>query len=411
MKKSFLQILVILSVACLINCSEDDGPATRNQLPTPATFTIHDFGNAGDAKDLYVSFLKIPTESEVDNYQLILTKEGNSTGMNISAAASLNEDRKLIIAKTGFAIKQSISSQFLDSDGDPIVNGQSYNAFIYAQPTVPETLGSITSAVAITLEDQPYYEVTTLTTLPGMEALSYSPEGYLMIPGSQTNLYRVNTITGRHTTFDSGLNWPLGGGYDQNDGTYYAAMYGGGQVVRYDLDGTKSTIASGLQGPIGIVKDRDDNLYVANYDGNYISKIAPDGSKSVFADNRAGLINGPDGLVLVGSQLYSINFNDSRILKISSTGVVSLFATLPGTLTGYIAHIDGHFYVPSISERKVFKIDMNGNHQVFAGAGPDGGNDGPAMLATFSTPNGIAIGGDTIFVGDNNKVRMILKRE
>lgn len=235
MKKSFIQILVILSVTCLINCSEDDGPAPRNQLPVPATFTIHDFGNAGDAKDLYVSFLKIPTESEVDNYQLILTKEGNSTGMNISTAASLSEDSKLIIEKTGFAIKQSITSQFLDTDGDPIVNGQGYNAYIYAKPTVPEALGSITSAVAITLEDQPYYEVTTLTTLPGMEALSYSPEGYLMIPGSQTALYRVNTATGRYTTFDSGLSWPLGGGYDQNDGTYYAAMYGGGQVVRLSL--------------------------------------------------------------------------------------------------------------------------------------------------------------------------------
>lgn len=410
MKKQAVLIYAILICIPIFSCSEDDGPGAPKQLSKPGAFSIQDFGNSGNGLDLYISFLRLPAEDEVQNYNLILAKEGTTT-IDLSIAESLGSDRMFTIPTTGFSIKQQITSSFSDLDGDPITNDQAYNTYLYTRPNTETRQGSLTAGISIKLEDKPYYEVKTLTSLPGMEALSYSPEGYLMIPGSKTTLYRVDVSTGNYSIFDSGLSWPLGGGYDADDGSYYASMYGGGQVIKYTTNGEKTVIASGLSGPTGIVPDGNGNLYVANYDGGYISKITTDGNKTIFANNSSGLINGPDGLVLVGSQLYSINFLDGKILKISSTGDVSLFATVPGTITGYIAYSDGHFYVPSLSERKLFKIDMNGNVEAIAGLGSDGLVDGPAGLATFSTPNGVAIAGDTIFVGDNKRIRMVIKHD
>lgn len=405
---SFIYTLLILIL--LLNCSDDDGASAPDELPIPGGIQILDFANQGDGRDLFITFLRVPEEDKVESYHLMLAKEG-SPEPDIETARSLSPNDMFTIAKTGFAIKQQIPTQFSDLDGDPVSNDQAYTAYLYTKSNTVAFNGSLSRGIAIKLEDKPYFEVKTLVTLPGVEAISYSPEGFLMMPGTQTSLYRVDLSTSTYSIFDSGLNWPLGGGYDPKDGSYYAAMYGGGQVIKYSANGEKSIITSGLQGPTGIVSNADGSLYVANYDGGYISKVYPDGSKTVLANNSSGLINGPDGLVLVGSQLYSINFLDGRILKISSTGEVSLFTTLPGTLTGYIAHANGYFYVPSPSERKLYKIDMNGNFESIAGLGSDGLVDGPAPLASFSAPNGVAVKGDTVFVGDNQRIRMVIRHD
>lgn len=410
MKNQTLLIITLLILVPFLSCSGDDGATAPDELPVPGGIQILDFGNQGDSRDLFLTFLRVPEEDNVESYHLMLTKEGSPTP-DIETVQSLSANNMFTIAKTGFAIKQQITTQFSDLDGDPVSNDQAYTAYLYTKSNTEAFNGSLSRGMAITLEDKPYFEVKTLVTLPGVEAISYSSEGFIMGPGSRTSLYRIDLSTGNYSVFDSGLNWPLGGGYDPKDGSYYAAMYGGGQVIKYSANGEKSIITSGLQGPTGIVSNADGSLYVANYDGGYISKVNPDGSKTVFANNSSGLINGPDGLVLVGSQLYSINFLDGRILKISSTGEVSLFTTLPGTITGYIAYADGHFYVPSPSERKLYKIDLNGNFESIAGLGSDGLVDGPAPLATFSTPNGVAVKGDTVFVGDNRRIRMVIRHD
>ncbi|MCE7992208.1 MAG: hypothetical protein HEP71_09520 [Roseivirga sp.] len=410
MKNQTVLIYTLLTIIPFLSCSGDDGPVAPEQLPVPGGIQILDYGNRGDGRDLFISFLRVPEEDKVKSYHLILVKEG-STAPDIETAPSLNADKMFTITKTGFAIEEQVSRQFSDLDGDPVRNDQPYTAYLYTESNTDAFQGSLSSGTQVTLKDTDYYEVRTLITLPGLEAISYSPEGFLMMPGSRTSLYRVDLSTSTYRVFDSNLNWPLGGGYDINDGVYYASLYGGGQILKYTHDGESTVIATGLQGPTGIVSDGNGNLFVANYDGGYISKIDSDGQKTIFANNSSGLINGPDGLVLVGNQLYSINFLDGRILKISSTGEVSLFTTLPGTTTGYIGYAGGYFYVPSLSERKLFKIDMNGNFESIAGLGADGFIDGPAPLARFSTPNGVAIKGDTVFVGDNGRIRMVIRHD
>lgn len=392
------------------SCRSDDNAApTLQSLDSPNGIIVLDYGNEGNGRDIYITFEMPGSEDEVMNYNLILSKTG--TVLSYSEATSLPEDRMYSIEKTGSVINHQVQADFKDSDGDVIQNDQSYSAYILTTSNTEDKLGSLSAGRIIQLKDIPYYEVKTLgnTSYPYMEALSYQ-DGYIMAPG-EGNIYKVDVATGQYEIFDTGLPGPLGGGFDPHDGSYYGAMYSGGYVVKYQPDGTNAVFATEMIGPIGIAVDNDKNVYISNFDANFISKVTPDGTKTVFSNNSSGLINGPDGLVMAKGSLYSINFWDSRILKISSSGQPSLLATLPGTGNGYMAYADNFFFATSYTERKIYRIDMSGNYELIAGTGHSSTKDGPAELASFKNPNGIAIAGDTLFVGDEAKIRMVIKHE
>lgn len=407
-KLSALLKACVLSIL-IMGCGSDDpsGPTTV-ALRSPLQFSLTDNGNAGNSRDLYLKFKNITDEIHVQNYNLVLVKSG-SPALTVETAEALDDAQLATIDKTGFAFSKQLDQDFVDTDGDAIVNDRTYNAYLFTHSNAQEFISSLSLPIDITLKEEDYYEVKMLSTTKG-EAISYHPNGYLIIPGEQNSLFKVNIQTGVSEVLDSGLPWPLGGGFDLSTNTYYAAYYSSGHVYAYTQNGDKSLLDSGFSGPIGIAVDADHNIYVGNYDGNYISKITPQGANSVFATSQ-GLINGPDGLVFAKGELYAINFKDSRIMKISSNGVASLFATLPGTITGYIAYQDDHFYVASISTKKIFKIDMSGNYETIAGTGESGEINGPAALAQFEAPNGIAIAGDTIFVSDASGIRMIIRHD
>src|SRR5947209_5602548 len=57
-------------------------------------------------------------------------------------------------------------------------------------------------------------------------------------------------------------------------------IYPGGTIAKFTASGVGSIFASGLNGPAGMVLDREGNLYVANYLSNTIEKITPTGVHS-----------------------------------------------------------------------------------------------------------------------------------
>ncbi len=410
--KKFVQLAMALCLLFIANsCKTDDNDQAQPMIETidsPDGITIIDHGNQGNGTDIYVSFQRSGNENEVRNYHLILAKTGSD--LSYSEAAALQDDRMYVIEPTGDLIEQQVQNDFKDFEGDAIRNDQSYNAYILTTSNTENMIGSLSNSIRIELKDIPYYEVQTLSTYPGMEALSYH-QGVIIMPAVGNRLLKVDVETGAYTVLDTNEGWPLGGGFDPYDGSYFGAMYGGGEVLKYDMDGNHVVFADELVGPIGIAVDQGRNVYITNFDGNFISKVTPEGKKTVFANNSLGLINGPDGLVIAEGSLYAINFYDSRILKISSEGEPSLFATLPGTGNGYITYADNFFYAPSYTERKVYRIDRNGRHEVLAGNGENFSKDGPASLASFKSPNGITTDGNIIFVGDDNKIRTIIKHE
>jgi len=64
---------------------------------------------------------------------------------------------------------------------------------------------------------------------------------------------------------------------------------GGGTVERIAQDGTRSTVLEGIASPAGIAIDATGAVFASSYSGDYIVRIAPDGTQTRVESNKAGL--------------------------------------------------------------------------------------------------------------------------
>lgn len=197
-----------------------------------------------------------------------------------------------------------------------------------------------------------------------------------------------------------------------------------------------------FNGPWSIARSINGNFYVADAGNNVIRKITPSGIVSTLAgdgnpgwrdgDSTAAEFNGSTGVCVDDSEnVYVADFNNQRIRRISSKGVVT---TIAGTGdTGYVdgpglqskfnyprgITIDhkGNLYVGDSWNHRIRKIAPDGTVSTFAGGGTARGVqvagalvDGPDSTARFYTPCGVAADASgNIFVADayNHRIRKI----
>lgn len=256
--------------------------------------------------------------------------------------------------------------------------------------------------------------------------------------------WEVSTIGQSSTGLDDGMVLDA-------TGNLYISQYQGTVVRRLTPDGAVSVYASDFDTPNGLAIDTTGNLYVANNSGGRISKVAPDGivtqnfitgilNPSGLVFNTAGdtlyishyasseisrvaladpsnvttwvsgsPLDGPIGMVFdADNNLYVGNFNDGRIFKISPDGTMTELGSIQAFL-GFLTLSNGYLYATSYSTNKVYRLPLNGSSmEVIAGTGATGHDDGPATLATFDGPNGIAstASGDTLYVSEFNSGRL-----
>lgn len=414
MRQTIKLLLASMLIVSTLNCSGDDSgeSAPRVTIDAVGQLAVIDYGNEGDARDLFIHFVPPMDEQHIEEYNLVLVRTGSSTQITNDMTKTLSPDRYYTIAKTGQAIREQVGATFLDADGDAIVPDQVYNAFVFSRASDETIAGRISTRIFVELKDQPYYEVKTWLTFQGMEAISYYPPGnYFIGPSANGTLAKIDLATKTVSQFASGLATPYGGGFDPATGTYYASNFDSGQVWGYDTEGNRTVVRTGLNGPTGIAVDREGSIYVNNYWSSTITKITSEGQSSVFSNNTSRLIKGPDGIIFAGEQLYCINFDNSDILKVSDAGEVTLFARLPGAEMGYLAYGDGSLYAASLSEKKIFRINQNGQHEAIAGNGVAAMIDGPAPLSSFNNPNGIAFVEGVVYVGDGSTIRTIVRHD
>lgn len=250
----------------------------------------------------------------------------------------------------------------------------------------------------------------TVTTLPGQwdasGGLSMGPDGYLYMAdfgpklnqGNGDTVYRIST-TGDSEVFVTGADGASGNGFD-SAGNLYQSNIRGGVVWKIDRDGSHTVVATDIISPTGVGVDSRGNLFVASCRGP-IHRIAPDGSSSTFL--RHELLKCPNGLTLDDEDnLYTANFNDGALVKITPDGVASLFATIPGKNNGHIAFANNRLYVVARGGHQIYEVALDGAIRLLAGSGGRGKSDGDALSASFSIPNGIAASttGDTLYVND-----------
>ena len=221
-----------------------------------------------------------------------------------------------------------------------------------------------------------------------------------------------------------------------------SAVAGNGQKA-YAGDGAKAVDAS-LSMPHEIQFDADGHLYIVERDNHAVRRVdATTGVISTFAGtgtpgfsgdggpaNRARL-RAPHSVVVDRNRhrLLICDIGNSRIRQVDlATGVIDTFAgtgergptpdgaLLDGTpLNGprSIALDDaGNLYLALREGNAIYRVDMSARtlHHV-AGTGAQGysGDGGPARVATFAGPKGLAWARDALYVADteNHAVRRI----
>jgi sugar lactone lactonase YvrE len=227
------------------------------------------------------------------------------------------------------------------------------------------------------------------------------------------------------------------------DGTVYVADQSD-LSVRKISSRQVTTLAGGVSGykdstgtaakfnsPMGVAVDRAGDVYVADPNNHVVRKIDPAAVVTTFAGSGIdGYQDGPGATaqfytpygVAVDSSgnVYVADYVDSRIRKISPTGVVSnlagngISAYMEGTgssaefnqPTGVAADRSGNVYVADKFNERIRKISPAGVVTTLAG-GTKGYVDSTGAAAQFNNPTGVAVdSAGNVYVADEGNYRI-----
>ena len=198
---------------------------------------------------------------------------------------------------------------------------------------------------------------------------------------------------GSPSVFVTGLDGASGNRFDSR-GNLYQSSIRGNFISRIAPDGQWVECArDGIIAPVGLVIDADDVLFVACCNANRIQRVTRDGRSEAFAESP--LFRCPNGITLDDEHnLYVANFENGDVLRVTPDGLVSPLAIVPGENNGHILYHEGFLYVVARGAHQIYRVSLTGEVSLFAGTGRRGRDDGPALQATFSYPNGIDVAPD-----------------
>lgn len=230
------------------------------------------------------------------------------------------------------------------------------------------------------------------------------------------------------------------------EGNLYVADQGNHRIRKITPGGEVSTLAgngnpgfedgvgeaAGFNHPTGLAIDSRGHLYVADAYNHSIRKLSPTGEVSTlagqsigFADGkgRAAGFNDPVAIALDASgNLYVADRGNHSIRKITPDGEVSTLAGdgTPGFAdgsgeqarfdhpSGIAADKSGNLYIGDSENNRIRRVTPAGVVTTLAGDGTAGFADGPATVARFSHPAGVALDprGEFLFIADKNNRRI-----
>lgn len=225
--------------------------------------------------------------------------------------------------------------------------------------------------------------------------------GFIYVADFRNAVWRIS-LDGSVDKFADGLYGASGNAIGPR-GYLYQSSFNGNYVSRISRTGQVETYADeGLSGPVGIAANADGELFVVNCTGGTVAQI--DRSRRVTEFVRSELLACPNGITFDDrGDLYVVNFGNTLIVKITPDGEATEFASIPGTGgNGHITFARGTFFVTKFRGHQVYRLERDGTFTVLAGTGQTGEEDGPALEATFTRPNGIGVstGGRGLWVND-----------
>jgi DNA-binding CsgD family transcriptional regulator/sugar lactone lactonase YvrE len=235
------------------------------------------------------------------------------------------------------------------------------------------------------------------------------------------------------------------------DGTIYIADYGnnvvrevsGGIITSFTGTGNKKPASPGdiaaavsLGDPSNLAVDAGGNLYVltdmagslevwmVRADVHSISRLAVLGlivTTNYWKASGGGLAVAKDGTLYVADRAHNrvMKFANGQLSDFAGTGAEGFSgdggaakdATFDSPI-GLALDDHGNLYIADALNNRIRKVDTFGTITTVAGSGAvgDGGDGGPALLASFSIPYGVAVAHDgTLVISDagNNRLREV----
>jgi len=215
-----------------------------------------------------------------------------------------------------------------------------------------------------------------------------------------TKIWKISP-NGETEIFAEGFSGASGSAIDAK-GNFFQANIRGNYISKIAPDGTITKYASeGLYNPVGLVVTKEGTLWVANCGAGSIQKIGADGSSTLFV--KSDLLKCPNGLTQdAKGNLYAANFYNGDVVKITPQGEASVLASLPGKNNGHLVYANDALYVVDRGGHQIFKLTMDGALELFAGSGKKGGADGSAEASSFCYPNDIDVSDDgkSLYIND-----------
>ncbi|OKS89400.1 NHL repeat-containing protein [Mucilaginibacter polytrichastri] len=367
----------------------------------------------------------------------------------------------------------TIVSSF-SSDLTGLTSGATYYVRAYATSTAGTGYGGVIKFTTTTTANATTAVVSTfagngaggLVNSTGTGAQFYTPLG--MAADAQGNLYiadqfnhviRKVTQAGVVTTFcGSGVNGHADGSattaafyspnaiaYDSATGNLYVTDQGSNLIIKITPDGTATTLAgigapgyvnsatalkAAFNNPQGIaVSKASGNILVADAGNNRIRLITPAGVVSTFtgsgytnsqvdSTSAYATFSKPSGLAFDSKgNLYVADNLNHAIRKITTDGTVKTFignsvqTTLVGNPIAIAFDSSDNLYITDVTGR-VLKYNSATSilYDLAGTSGTYGYADGVNTAAQFSSPNGIAVFGGSIFIADagNNRIRKVV---
>lgn len=174
--------------------------------------------------------------------------------------------------------------------------------------------------------------VFTTSDLQAPHALTFDREGNLYVLNTQDSSILKLAPDGAGEIFVTGLVHPADLIFDADGNLFVTNAYGGpastGSVSKIAPDGSISVFAeTGFRTAYGLAIDATGNIYVSNFGGGTVRKFSPAGTDlGIFC---SAPLNGPHGMIFDGEgNLYVANNSSATIEKFSSTGVyLGVFAS------------------------------------------------------------------------------------
>lgn len=214
------------------------------------------------------------------------------------------------------------------------------------------------------------------------------------------NIYKV-TPAGAVSLITPAFNSANGTAWDGMGNLVVCDNTGGGQGIYKIAPDTTVSLFLAIGSPSGITKDpTSDTLFFTTYTGHTVYKVAPDTSFSVLAQGNG--LNGPVGMAWdEDNNLLVGNFSNGIVFRLDRSGNKTQIGQFPNGILGFLAYRDGYYYGTAFNGQKIYRMDSLGNSTLVAGS-VIGQVDGPAATARFNRPNGIAFskGGDSLYISD-----------